>query len=159
MIARFLAWDAELSSRLRIAEQPGPLRSAAAVLAHSGDSWFWLLALAAVWLFGNPVWKTRAFILGAGILVTAALVMILKFSIRRRRPAGEWGGIYRRTDPHSFPSGHAARAFLLPMIALAWGRAGSLPCWPSGRRWWPWPGSLWGSTLSPISQAGSSWGC
>lgn len=121
MIARFLAWDAELSSRLRIAEQPGPLRSAAAVLAHSGDSWFWLLALAAVWLFGNPVWKTRAFILGAGILVTAALVMILKFSIRRRRPAGEWGGIYRRTDPHSFPSGHAARAFLLPMIAFGLG--------------------------------------
>ncbi|MBK7450150.1 MAG: phosphatase PAP2 family protein [Anaerolineales bacterium] len=32
---------------------------------------------------------------------------------KRKRPEGEWGGIYRNTDPHSFPSGHAARAFSL----------------------------------------------
>jgi undecaprenyl-diphosphatase len=43
--------------------------------------------------------------------------MILKFTIRRRRPSGDWGKLYRRTDPHSFPSGHAARAgILLGMI-------------------------------------------
>ena len=41
----------------------------------------------------------------------------------RRRPEGEWGAIYRKTDPHSFPSGHAARAFLLPVLALATGPA------------------------------------
>ncbi|HJO32836.1 MAG TPA: phosphatase PAP2 family protein, partial [Anaerolineales bacterium] len=38
--------------------------------------------------------------------------------IRRQRPAGDWGGFYRRTDPHSFPSGHAARAALLLGLAL-----------------------------------------
>ena len=27
------------------------------------------------------------------------------------------GGIYRNTDPHSFPSGHAARAFLIAAVA------------------------------------------
>ena len=45
----------------------------------------------------------------------------VKFSVRRRRPAGEWGKIYRSTDPHSFPSGHAARAFMLAVLALGMG--------------------------------------
>ena len=36
---------------------------------------------------------------------------------------GEWGKIYRNTDPHSFPSGHAARAFLIATIAAGLGPA------------------------------------
>jgi undecaprenyl-diphosphatase len=51
-------------------------------------------------------------------------VMTAKQLIRRRRPEGEWGAIYRNTDPHSFPSGHAARAFLIAVIA-----AGLGPSW------------------------------
>ena len=43
--------------------------------------------------------------------------MSIKFLVRRRRPEGEWGGIYRNTDPHSFPSGHAARSFLIAVLA------------------------------------------
>jgi undecaprenyl-diphosphatase len=50
--------------------------------------------------------------------------MLVKFSVRRRRPEGEWGAIYRKTDPHSFPSGHAARAAMLAMLA-----AGLGPSW------------------------------
>jgi undecaprenyl-diphosphatase len=52
-----------------------------------------------------------------GIGGLAALVMTIKFVVRRKRPEGEWGSIYRNTDPHSFPSGHAARAFLIAVIA------------------------------------------
>jgi undecaprenyl-diphosphatase len=44
--------------------------------------------------------------------------------VRRRRPEGEWGRIYRSTDPHSFPSGHAARAFLIATIAAGLGPPG-----------------------------------
>ena len=51
------------------------------------------------------------------------LVQALKFTIRRRRPEGEWGTVYRFTDPHSFPSGHAARAFLIAAIASFLGPA------------------------------------
>ena len=47
----------------------------------------------------------------------AVMVLLIKFRIRRQRPVGEWGRIYRNTDPHSFPSGHAARAFLIATIA------------------------------------------
>jgi undecaprenyl-diphosphatase len=49
--------------------------------------------------------------------------MVIKFTVRRRRPEGEWGKIYRNTDPHSFPSGHAARAVMLAVMALGLGPA------------------------------------
>jgi len=58
-----------------------------------------------------------------GVLVTALAVMIIKLLVRRERPPGEWGELYRKTDPHSFPSGHAARAVMLALIALALGHA------------------------------------
>ena len=113
--------DARLSERLRIAEQPGLRRSLAAILAHSGDSWFWLAGLGVLWLLGSDYWKSRAFILAASILVTALVVFTIKFSVRRRRPTGEWGRIYRSTDPHSFPSGHAVRSLMLAVIILGLG--------------------------------------
>ncbi len=62
-------------------------------------------------------------ILAVFTVVTAVLVMAIKFTVRRRRPEGEWGGIYRNTDPHSFPSGHAARVVMLAVLALSLGPA------------------------------------
>ncbi len=121
MLDKLLELDIQHSRRLNIAGQPGRLRSAAAVLAHSGDSWFWLAGLAFVYILGDAVWKFRAAALAASILATAVLVLALKFSVRRRRPDGPWGAIYRSTDPHSFPSGHAARAFLIAVLAIGLG--------------------------------------
>jgi len=106
---------------MRIAEKPGPLRTLAAVLAHSGDSWFWLAGLGLLWWLGTDYWKERALTLIISILVTAVVVMIIKFTVRRRRPEGEWGNIYRATDPHSFPSGHAVRAVMLAVVLLGLG--------------------------------------
>jgi len=82
------------------------------------------VALIGVWFFSNTFWKQWAILMLAAISVLAALVMGLKFVIRRRRPEGEWGGIYRNTDPHSFPSGHAARGFLIAVLATGLGPAG-----------------------------------
>ena len=72
-----------------------------------------------LWYFGATEWKRSAAWMLAGMIVTAVVVFAIKLTVRRRRPAGEWGGIYRRTDPHSFPSGHAARAIMLASCALA----------------------------------------
>lgn len=113
--------DARLSDRLRIAEQPGLLRIIAAVLAHSGDSWFWLAGLGLLWWLGTAYWKNIALILIIAILLTAMVVLIVKFTIRRRRPEGEWGKFYRSTDPHSFPSGHAVRVVMLAVVILGIG--------------------------------------
>ena len=125
--------DARTSNRLRVAEQPGLLRNISVFFAHSGDSWFWGLGLILLWVFTNePFWKKWAVVLFGGIAVLAVIVMSLKFIIRRRRPEGEWGGIYRNTDPHSFPSGHAARAFMIALVATALG-----PAW-AGILLWVW---------------------
>jgi membrane-associated phospholipid phosphatase len=120
-LTSLLKLDARLSDQLRVAEKPGALRGIAIFFAHSGDSWFWGAALIILWGLGNIFWKQWAIIELVGISVLAALVMSLKFIIRRRRPEGEWGSIYRNTDPHSFPSGHAARAFMIAVMAAGFG--------------------------------------
>lgn len=127
MLRRLLEADARGSQSLRRAEQPGLLRTLATVFAHSGDSWFWALGLALVAWRGDAdwrVWSGRIFLSIAGL---AVLVLALKLTIRRRRPEGEWGAIYRNTDPHSFPSGHAARAAMLAVLLCAWGPAWAAP--------------------------------
>jgi membrane-associated phospholipid phosphatase len=118
-----LELDARLSSQMRVAEKPGALRSIAVFFAHSGDSWFWAIGLLAIWMSGDSFWKHWAVYQLASISLLAALVLLIKFRIRRKRPEGEWGRIYRATDPHSFPSGHAARAFLIATIATVLGPA------------------------------------
>lgn len=117
----FLDLDARLSARLMIAEKPGLLRNLAILLAHSGDSWFWLAGLAVLWLGGGPLWRTWSVRVAVAVVVTAVIVLAAKFTVRRRRPAGEWGAIYRSTDPHSFPSGHAARAVMLFVLVAGLG--------------------------------------
>ena len=115
--------DARLSSQMRVAEKPGALRAIAVFFAHSGDSWFWAIGLFAIWISGDSFWKQWAVLQFAGICFLAAMVLLIKFRIKRRRPEGEWGQIYRNTDPHSFPSGHTARAFLIATIASGLGPA------------------------------------
>jgi membrane-associated phospholipid phosphatase len=116
-----LELDARFSGQLRVAEKPGILRNIAVFLAHSGDSWFWAAALILFWFFSNPAWKQWEVVELFGIAGLAGVVLAIKFLVRRERPQGEWGGIYRNTDPHSFPSGHAARAFLIAVVAVALG--------------------------------------
>lgn len=121
MLRKILEFDYRASSRLRLPDKRGVLRSLTVFFAHSGDSWFWLAALFLIWLLDRGEWHTRAALLTTGILGLAVLVLAIKFTVRRRRPAGEWGAIYRNTDPHSFPSGHAARAIFLAVLALGLG--------------------------------------
>ena len=120
-LENILRVDADLSNRMRVAEKPGTLRTLSAFIAHSGDSWFWAAGLIILWSYGDPFWKKWALVIFGGIAVLAAMVLTIKFSVRRRRPEGEWGLLYRSTDPHSFPSGHAALILVIwaPLVALA----------------------------------------
>ena len=125
-----LELDARLSNQMRVADKPGALRAIAAFLAHSGDSWFWAIGLFAMWISGDSFWKEWAVVQIGSISLLAAMVLLIKFRIKRKRPEGEWGKIYRLSDPHSFPSGHAARAFLIATIAAGLGPAGlALALW------------------------------
>jgi undecaprenyl-diphosphatase len=125
-----LELDARLSGQLRVAEKPGLLRTVAVLFAHSGDSWFWGAALILSWFVSNADWRRWEAVEFLGIAGLAVVVMSIKFLVRRRRPEGEWGRIYRSTDPHSFPSGHAARAFLIAVVAAA-----LAPPWLAGVLW------------------------
>jgi undecaprenyl-diphosphatase len=120
-VAQILDLDARLSARMRVAERPGLLRTVCSLLAHSGDSWFWWPVMALLWLVGDAFWRPWALTVLLSIIGLAVLVLAIKFTIRRRRPEGEWGQFYRATDPHSFPSGHAARAALIAILAIGMG--------------------------------------
>lgn len=126
-----------LSKKLRIPEEKKIISVFLKIFAHSGDSWFWLLGLFLVWLFDHGAWHDRAAFLAVGLFVMAAVVILLKFIIRRPRPMGEWGQIYRITDPHSFPSGHAARSAALVVMGVA-----VEPAWFGAALalWAPWVG-------------------
>jgi membrane-associated phospholipid phosphatase len=120
-LSTLLELDARWSNYLRVAERPGILRTLSTILAHSGDSWFWAMGLAIIYLIPNAHAKQWALTQLVWISILVVVVMALKFTIRRRRPEGEWGAIYRSTDPHSFPSGHAARSFLIAVIGVGFG--------------------------------------
>jgi undecaprenyl-diphosphatase len=114
-------WDDRWTARLTLKPGRGPGWSCATFLAHSGDSWLWVGALGVIWLFTSDPWHRRAALLAAAVGIQALTVFALKQFIRRPRPEGEWGAIYRNVDPHSFPSGHAARAALLAVMAVGLG--------------------------------------
>src|SRR5687768_18359330 len=94
-----LELDARLSDQMRVAEKPGALRAIAVFFAHSGDSWFWALGLIVLWIIGNSFWKQWSVVQFGSISLLAIMVLVIKFRIRRQRPVGEWGRIYRNTDP------------------------------------------------------------
>jgi undecaprenyl-diphosphatase len=116
-----LKWDEKITSKLRLTDSQVRFKPAAAFFAHSGDSWFVLIGLFIIWLLTRGQWHHITALMAGGTVGLALVVLAIKFTIRRRRPEGDWGAIYRNTDPHSFPSGHAARAAMLAVIALAIG--------------------------------------
>jgi len=120
---RLFALDARLSSRLRLQPGSGGLWRAAVLLAHSGDSWLCMGAFGLLWLFSQGFWHRSAALFVMAIGVQALIIFPLKQMIRRPRPQGEWGSIYRTVDPHSFPSGHATRVALLAVMAAGLGPA------------------------------------
>ncbi len=120
---RIRSIDQALTAPLVLPEASRFARLIARGFAHSGDLPVWIALLAAAWFLGDDAWKRRALVTVAGLALVEVVVIGIKVLIRRKRPAGTDGMIYRRTDPFSFPSGHAARAVLLSLLALRMGPA------------------------------------
>ena len=91
------------------------------LIAHSGDSLVLIPLLALLWWREDFARDSIAVPLAAAFLLSVVLTTLVKYLVRRRRPKGEWGAMYRKTDPHSFPSGHASRTAALTVVALARG--------------------------------------
>jgi membrane-associated phospholipid phosphatase len=115
--------DAALTTELQLRRRGGPAFYASVFFAHSGDSWLCLIVLGLGYWYAESPWNLLAGKLGLGMLLVSLLVGLIKLSVKRSRPPGEWGRLYRSTDPHSFPSGHAARTFLLCTMGAGLGPA------------------------------------
>jgi len=113
--------DARSTARLRSLPSSRASRLILSLLAHSGDSLVLIPLLVLLWGLARFSLRSIALPLGIGYLASVVFTSIFKYAVRRRRPPGEWGSLYRKTDPHSFPSGHAARTVALSVIVLAQG--------------------------------------
>lgn len=91
-------------------------RKILSVIAHSADSAVLFPCLFALWWLHDFSRQSVVIPIAVGFVLTILTTSALKFGFRRRRPAGQWGAIYRRTDPHSFPSGHASRTVAIALI-------------------------------------------
>jgi membrane-associated phospholipid phosphatase len=118
---KVLSLDEKITQVFRIDDHPKWLRKLGTFFAHSGDSWFILLLLILTWYFTKGVWHRISALMAGAVFILAILVLTIKFLIRRKRPEGTWGAIYRNSDPHSFPSGHAARTMMLANLMLILG--------------------------------------
>jgi undecaprenyl-diphosphatase len=118
---QLLELDARWSAKLNISQRLGGWRNLFRFLAHSGDSWFMIPVMGLIWLAGDGLWKWRMLVMFIAMCITALVAVGLKRLIGRRRPEGNWGLIYRSTDPHSFPSGHAARLVMLALLSIRLG--------------------------------------
>lgn len=114
-------FDVRQTARLRALPIGRAGRLLLSVTAHSGDSLVLIPALALLWWREGFARQGVAVALAVAALVSIVLSTLVKYAVRRKRPAGEWGAMYRRTDPHSFPSGHAARTAALTVVLLARG--------------------------------------
>ncbi len=118
---RIESLDASLTHPLTLSPGRGAAQLVALGLAHSVDSVVWVGLCALAWFLGNAQWKMRAVIVFAGLVVAEIVVVGIKVCIRRPRPPGDAGMIYRKADPFSFPSGHAARAAMLCLLSIILG--------------------------------------
>jgi len=120
-LERLRRLDERATAHLRGLRLSPAARACAAVAAHSGDSAVLVPVLALLWWLEGFSLRALSLALAIGFALSVLITTIVKYAVRRRRPAGEWGAMYRRTDPHSFPSGHASRTVTLAVIVLARG--------------------------------------
>jgi len=119
----FKRFDNRVSQRLQEAAKGTWTRRTLAVIAHSADSVVVVPCLFALWWLYGFSRHSITIPIAAGFALSVVVTSILKFTVRRRRPAGDWGAFYRKTDPHSFPSGHASRTITMTIVVIA----GQLP--------------------------------
>jgi undecaprenyl-diphosphatase len=115
---KWMLLDEKVTYAIRLNEENNRFKPIAAFFAHSGDSWFIEIALFIIWLLTRNQFHQLTALMAGAVIILALSVLGIKFLIRRPRPEGEWGAIYRNTDPHSFPSGHAARVAMLSVLAF-----------------------------------------
>ena len=81
------AFDHTISSRVAEASESHPLvHRGSIILAHAGDGLVWMLIGIALLIIGTPNGKQNLYQIVISVLLTALLVTVVKFAVRRKRP-------------------------------------------------------------------------
>jgi undecaprenyl-diphosphatase len=124
--------DEQVSHKVRTVLDRVSIVPVLTIVAHSGDSAVVFPVLGLLW-WRAGLHVSSVFLLGtAAALLSMLCVALIKLGFRRARPAGDWGTLCRKADPHSFPSGHAARtmALAVTLVCAGWpGWGGLLVLW------------------------------
>ena len=123
LLGNLKAFDRLWSARLQTWSRGDLQRKAFAAIAHSADSLVAIPALVLLWFVNADRFINIS--LSCAYALSIVLSMGLKYAVRRQRPIGDWGKFYRRADPFSFPSGHAARTVALTVVLFATVSAGA----------------------------------
>jgi len=111
------AWSAQLAL-----PPDAPRWRRAAKIAHLGDGTLVFGGLALVywggWQFNKPALQNTVFAILLSIIVTALVVFVIKYTLRRERPRDPTGFVTIQYDKYSFPSGHSARMASLAVAVL-----------------------------------------
>jgi undecaprenyl-diphosphatase len=110
-----------VSLRLQETAKSAWARRTWSVVAHSGDSAVVVPCLFVLWWLHGFSRQSLVIPVAVGFALSVVATSIVKFTVRRRRPAGDWGAVYRKIDPHSFPSGHASRTITMTIVLMAGG--------------------------------------
>ncbi|MCP4518013.1 MAG: hypothetical protein GY824_22630, partial [Delftia sp.] len=92
------------------------------MIAHTGDSVFWLAGAALAYTLGQGDWVEGGRRVFLATILGGLGIWLLKGLFRRSRPTDEARGLYFGLDEHSFPSGHVGRGaccfvILTPLLA------------------------------------------
>ena len=111
-------FDYRIRRQLRDLKIPKGFHILLSLISHTGDSLVVFPLLIILWWdSGFSITEGPFFILSSS-LFALGITAVVKQGFKRKRPAGTWGNIYRQTDPHSFPSGHAARTAAVALVFM-----------------------------------------
>ncbi len=113
MLARYLAWEAELSTRY-VLPQESRGRRFATLGAHLGDGLLWAVVGLVLAVWGSTFARGVTMVAAAAVLLAAGIATAVKYTVRRKRPWEQPQFYAVKSDRYSFPSGHATR-----MMAIA----------------------------------------
>jgi hypothetical protein len=77
--------------------------AALSVVVHSGDSAVLIPGLALLWWADRFSRQSIAVPLAVGYVLSVLLTAVVKYTVRRRRPEGEWGALSARRIPIPSP--------------------------------------------------------
>ena len=109
--------DERITSLLSNMKEIRPIRIAAYIFAHSGDSVIWITLAIILYLLVDS-WHRPILILTVSYIVAVIFILLVKPLFKRERPPehSEFQK-FHGPDKHSFPSGHATRVGTVVVVA------------------------------------------